>query len=130
MGWFDLDGNLIRPPDNKELPDIVTTTTSEAESFTIMDFNTGMALYETANDLEVLRDLPKALLVGLCLRVVDNGTKPGESLKKESLKKLSKTLLINKLKDAVCHSPQFLNVSPTNVEKREKMQGLLTTARI
>jgi hypothetical protein len=115
MGWFDSNDKLIRPPDNKELPNIVTATTSEAESFTIMDFNTGIALFETANDLEVLRVLPKALLVGLCLRMahrVDNSTK-------ESLKKLSKTLLINKLRDAVCYSPHSSMFCQLNVEKRE-----------
>ena len=94
MGWFDTNDRLISPPSDKELLNIVSVVTSEIGNFTIMDFNTGIALFETADDLEVLCDLPQSLLIGLCLRVVNNATKA-------SLKRFSKAKLIDKLRDAV-----------------------------
>lgn len=100
MGWFDANDKLIKPPDEKELVEIVTAVTSEG-GFTVMDLNTAMVLFETADDLEVLRDLPRSLLVELCTQVLDPPMK-------ESLKRASKRSLINKLGDAVRHCSQFL----------------------
>ena len=57
MGWFDDNDELINPPNEKELVEIITAVTSE-EGLTVMDLNTAMALFETTDDLEVLRDLP------------------------------------------------------------------------
>ncbi len=94
MGWFDTNDQLINPPSDKELLNIVSVTTSEIGSFTIMDFNTGMALFETADDPEVLRDLPRSLLIGLCLTVANDSTK-------KSLKHQNKTQLIEKLRNSV-----------------------------
>ena len=66
---------------------------------TIMDFNVAVALYETADDLEVLRDLPQSLLVKLYAHVYENP-------ETRSLKRLSKSVLIQKLGDVVrFHSP-------------------------
>lgn len=100
LGWFDSNDQLISPPNDKELPDIVAATTSEAETITVMDLNTVMALFETADDLEVLRGHPKSHLIRLCLQVINSSTQ-------ESLKKLSKSLLIDKLRDAVRHNPHW-----------------------
>ena len=115
MGWFDANGELINPPDEKELVEIGTAVTSEG-GFTVMDLNTAMALFETADDLEELRILPRSLLVGLSTQVLNNLTK--ESVK---LKSLSKGALINKLRDAVRHCSQFFGVLLI-VENRERKQ--------
>jgi len=81
-----------------------------------MDFNTAMALFETADDLEVLRELPRSLLAGLCTQVLKKSTK--ELL---NLKTLSKGLLINKLGDAVHHCSQVFWILLI-VEDRERKQ--------
>lgn len=116
MGWFDANDELINPPDEKELVEIDTAATSGG-GFTVMDLNTAMALFETADDIEVLHDLPRSLLVGLSARVLNNSTK--ESL---NLKALSKRALINKLRDAVRHCLQFFEILLI-VEERERKQG-------
>lgn len=121
MGWFDTNDELINPPDEKELIEVGTAATSEG-GFTVMDLNTAIALFETADDLEVLHDLPRSLLVGLSTQVLNNSTK--ESIK---LKTLSKSKLINKLRDVVCHFSQFLDVLLI-IEDRERKQGSSMTA--
>lgn len=110
MGWFDINDKLISPPSDNEPLDIVSVATSELGSLTIMDYNTATALFETADDLEVLRDLPQSLLVGLCLRVVNSATKS-----ERSLRRLSKAMLIEKLRDAVRRHHQALSDLPTEV---------------
>jgi len=91
MGWFDANDEPINPPNEKELIEIVTAVTSKG-GLTVMDLNTAMALFETADDLEVLRNLPQSLLVGLSTQVLNNSIK-----KSLNLKTLSKGVLINKL---------------------------------
>ena len=91
MGWFDANDEPINPPNEKELIEIVTAVTSEG-GLTVMDLNTAMALFETADDLEVLCNLPQSLLVGLSTQVLNDSIK-----KSLNLKTLSKGVLINKL---------------------------------
>lgn len=65
MGWFDANDELMNSPDEKELVEIVMAATSEG-GLTVMDLNTAMALFKTADNLEVLCNLPRSLLVALC----------------------------------------------------------------
>lgn len=67
-----------------------------------MDFNVAIALYETADDLEVLRNLPQTMLIKLYSHITDSGDS-----ETRSLKHLSKTVLINKLGDVVRNHSWF-----------------------
>lgn len=82
----------------------MVSESSEGTGISIIDFNTAVALYETANDLEALRDLPRSLLQALLVKVyshIDRNTEMG------SLKQKSKTVLIKKLGDFVRHHSPF-----------------------
>jgi hypothetical protein len=121
MGWFDASDELINPPNDKELTEISMVATSEG-GFTVMDLDTAMALFETADDLEELRILPRSLLIELSTQVPNNPTK--ESV---NLKYLSKKVLIDYLRDAVRHRSQFFGVLLI-VEYRERKQESSMTA--
>ena len=104
MGWFDADDKPKNTPNDKELIDMVTATTpSVGSSFTVMDFNTAVALFETADDLDILRNFSRTLLVKLCIQFLNNSTK-------QSLNTKTKGALINKLKDAVHHISEFFGL--------------------
>jgi len=93
--------------------------TSEGGGITIMDFNTAVALYETADDLDVLRDLPRSLLVKLYSHI-NGGTEMG------SLKHQSKMALIKKLGDSVRYYLLCLNLNALTFERRGNRRGLWT----
>jgi hypothetical protein len=65
---------------------------SEGGSVTIMDFHVALALYETADDVEELRDLPQKLLFKLHAHVDEHPS--GDN-------RLSKGKLLRRLEDAV-----------------------------
>jgi len=120
MGWFNDNDELINPPAEKELVEIVTAATSLG-GLTVMDLNTAIALFETADDLEVLHNLPQSLLVGLATQVLDNLTK--ESL---SLKALSKGVLINKLRDMVRYCLHFFKILLIVEDRERKLESSMT----
>lgn len=91
MAWFDEGDRLINPPGPKEVLDLEKLT-SEGGSITVMDFHVALALYETADNVEELRDLPQKLLYKLHTHV-------GESPSGD--KRLSKGKLLERLEDAV-----------------------------
>lgn len=116
MGWFDANDELMNSPDEKELVEIVMAATSEG-GLTVMDLNTAMALFKTADNLEVLRDLPRSLLVALCGQVLN---------KSLNSKSLSKGGLINRLRDAVRACSHFFGVL-LMAKDRERKQDLSMT---
>jgi hypothetical protein len=102
MGWFNEDDRLVSPPGPKEFFDIHVLMSSEGGSITVMDFHIALALYETADDVKELCDLPQKLLFVLHVHVDENPS--GDS-------RMSKTKLIKRFEDAVCsysHSFSFL----------------------
>jgi hypothetical protein len=68
-----------------------------------MDFNVAVALYETADSLEVLLNFPQSLLIKLYSHI-------NKSLNMHTLKCLTKTTLIKKLEDVVRYHPSLLNL--------------------
>ena len=86
---------------------------------TIMDFNVAVALYETADNLEALRDLPQSLLIKLYSHVHD------PSLEMRSLKRLSKSLLIQKLGDVVRYSSPPMKLRDADTYSKRKQEGIV-----
>ena len=83
-----------------------------------MDFNTAVALYETADDLEALRDLPRSLLVKLYSHI-NESTEVGSISKHQS-----KSVLIKKLGDLVryCSPPRALHNA--DIRAKRKQEGI------
>ena len=69
-----------------------------------MDFNMAVALYETAESLEVLNNFPQSLLIKLYSQINDS-----ENLNTRSLNRLTKTTLIKKLEDIVRYLSSLRN---------------------
>ena len=83
-----------------------------------MDFNVAVALYETANDLEVLRDLPQSLLLKLYSHITENA-------ETRSLKRLSKSVLIKKLGDVVRYHSPPLNLHDADARAQRRQDEIV-----
>ena len=86
---------------------------------TIMDFNVAVALYETTDNLEALRDLSQSLLIKLYSHIHDS------SLEVHSLKRLSKSVLIQKLGDTVRYPSLPINLCDADTRGKRKQEGIV-----
>lgn len=116
MGWFNEDDTLINPPGLNEVLDISALMSSEGGSVTVMDFHVTLALYETADDIEVLCDLPQKLLFKLHVHVDENISRNTN---------LTKPKLIKRLENAVISLTLFWPLGADSGQ-RGRSQGLWT----
>ena len=93
--------------------------TSEGAGITVMDFNVAVALYETVDDVKVLHDLPRALLIKLYSHILS------ESPETRSLKRLTKSNFVEKLGDAVCYHSPPLNLRDADTRTKRKREGIV-----